>query len=309
MSITAVMRPITGTSKLQIKFRPDSRRLEQPPVHARARRRPEHLGTPKDPTLGERSDDVWNVIKQVVDLKAPGHLPLRGRSFRWIGAHDKVLGTTVRTSPSCYQPELRPDLQVKTIGVEAIPATPSADEYVGADPQRGATAAGPFQVQFTDGSVVKTHRVTNLRAARADPPALRRAARAPADAPTSTADPGDAVDDLQPRQQLARATCPARASGSRLHAAPREQRAATLNSAMKTDIHPEYVDAHVRCTCGNEFMTRSTKPEIHVEICSACHPFYTGQQKLVDTGGRVERFQRRVAKGRRAARPTTSASA
>ena len=64
---------------------------------------------------------------------------------------------------------------------------------------------------------------------------------------------------------------------------------------MKTDTHPEYVDAHVRCTCGNEFMTRSTKPEIHVEICSACHPFYTGKQKLVDTGGRVDRFQRRQA--------------
>jgi large subunit ribosomal protein L31 len=71
---------------------------------------------------------------------------------------------------------------------------------------------------------------------------------------------------------------------------------------MKAEIHPDYVEAHVRCTCGNEFTTRSTKPEIHVEICSACHPFYTGKQKLVDTGGRVERFQRRVAKGRRAAR-------
>jgi large subunit ribosomal protein L31 len=71
---------------------------------------------------------------------------------------------------------------------------------------------------------------------------------------------------------------------------------------MKTEIHPEYVDSHVTCTCGNDFMTRSTKPEIHVEICSACHPFYTGRQKLVDTGGRVERFQRRAAKGRRAAR-------
>jgi large subunit ribosomal protein L31 len=52
----------------------------------------------------------------------------------------------------------------------------------------------------------------------------------------------------------------------------------------------------VRCACGNEFETRSTKPEIHVEICSACHPFYTGKQKLVDTGGRVERFRRRAAK-------------
>src|SRR6266566_3371343 len=60
---------------------------------------------------------------------------------------------------------------------------------------------------------------------------------------------------------------------------------------MKEGIHPEYVEAHVRCTCGNEFTTRSTKPELHVEICSECHPFYTGRQKLVDTGGRVERFR------------------
>jgi large subunit ribosomal protein L31 len=58
---------------------------------------------------------------------------------------------------------------------------------------------------------------------------------------------------------------------------------------MKQGIHPEYVQAHVRCTCGNEFWTRSTKPELHVEICSNCHPFYTGRQKLVDTGGRRRR--------------------
>ena len=67
-------------------------------------------------------------------------------------------------------------------------------------------------------------------------------------------------------------------------------------SAMKTGIHPEYVSTHVRCSCGNEFETRSTQPEIHVEVCSACHPFYTGKQKLMDPGGRVERFQRRLEK-------------
>ncbi len=67
---------------------------------------------------------------------------------------------------------------------------------------------------------------------------------------------------------------------------------------MKTEIHPEYVVAQVRCTCGNEFTTRSTKSDLRVEICSNCHPFYTGRQKLIDTGGRVERFQRRVARGR-----------
>ena len=69
---------------------------------------------------------------------------------------------------------------------------------------------------------------------------------------------------------------------------------------MKTDIHPEYVTARVRCSCGNEFLTRSTKPEIRVEICSNCHPFYTGKQKLVDSGGRVERFQRKFARRQRA---------
>ena len=59
---------------------------------------------------------------------------------------------------------------------------------------------------------------------------------------------------------------------------------------MKKDIHPEYVDCTVTCTCGNTFQTRSTKPEIRVDICSACHPFFTGTQKLIDSGGRVQRF-------------------
>ncbi len=64
---------------------------------------------------------------------------------------------------------------------------------------------------------------------------------------------------------------------------------------MKTAIHPEYIESHVTCTCGNEFTTRSTTGEIRVEVCSNCHPFYTGRQKLMDTGGRVERFRKRAA--------------
>ena len=69
---------------------------------------------------------------------------------------------------------------------------------------------------------------------------------------------------------------------------------------MKPDIHPDYVETTVTCSCGNTFTTRSTARggTIHAEVCSNCHPFYTGRQKLMDTGGRVERFQRRVAKGR-----------
>ncbi len=66
---------------------------------------------------------------------------------------------------------------------------------------------------------------------------------------------------------------------------------------MKPETHPEYVVSKVHCACGNEFETRSTTPEIRVEICSSCHPFYTGKQKLVDTAGKVERFNRRYARG------------
>ena len=65
---------------------------------------------------------------------------------------------------------------------------------------------------------------------------------------------------------------------------------------MKKDIHPKYYDCTVICSCGNTFQTRSTKKELRVEICSSCHPFYTGKQKLVDSGGRVERFQKRLKK-------------
>ncbi|NDD63619.1 MAG: 50S ribosomal protein L31 [Acidobacteria bacterium] len=65
---------------------------------------------------------------------------------------------------------------------------------------------------------------------------------------------------------------------------------------MKENIHPNYVVCQVSCACGASWTTRSTKNEIQVEICSSCHPFFTGKQKLVDTAGRVERFQRKYGK-------------
>jgi large subunit ribosomal protein L31 len=64
---------------------------------------------------------------------------------------------------------------------------------------------------------------------------------------------------------------------------------------MRKDIHPKYLQTTVRCACGSEFATGSTKDKIRVEICSKCHPFFTGKQKLVDTAGRVERFRRKYA--------------
>jgi large subunit ribosomal protein L31 len=63
---------------------------------------------------------------------------------------------------------------------------------------------------------------------------------------------------------------------------------------MKAGIHPNYVDATVTCACGNTFVTRSTKPTLRTDLCNVCHPFYTGEQRIVDTAGQVERFMRRL---------------
>jgi large subunit ribosomal protein L31 len=74
---------------------------------------------------------------------------------------------------------------------------------------------------------------------------------------------------------------------------------------MKEKMHPELHDVKVHCACGNEFMTRSTKKELRVEICSNCHPFFTGKQRLMDTEGRVEKFNRKYAKKEVAVEETT----
>lgn len=66
---------------------------------------------------------------------------------------------------------------------------------------------------------------------------------------------------------------------------------------MKSGIHPDYVETNVTCGCGNTFTTRSTRPELKVDICNMCHPFYTGKLKYVDTAGRIEKFQTKFAAG------------
>ena len=78
---------------------------------------------------------------------------------------------------------------------------------------------------------------------------------------------------------------------------------------MKTGIHPEYVETTVHCACGNTFTTRSTKANMRVDLCSKCHPYFTGDQRLVDTGGQVERFMRRLNRGRSGTAETAEAAA
>jgi large subunit ribosomal protein L31 len=78
---------------------------------------------------------------------------------------------------------------------------------------------------------------------------------------------------------------------------------------VKEGIHPKYEEVEARCACGNTFKTRSTKPELHLEICSACHPFFTGRQKLIDTEGRVERFTKKFGAQTAAQRQTAAKAA
>lgn len=72
---------------------------------------------------------------------------------------------------------------------------------------------------------------------------------------------------------------------------------------MKSDIHPKYFDCKVSCGCGNKFQTRATVKELHIEICSVCHPFYTGVQKFVDSAGRVDRFKKRYGEAAAGVQP------
>lgn len=81
---------------------------------------------------------------------------------------------------------------------------------------------------------------------------------------------------------------------------------------MKPKIHPKYLDCKVTCGCGNQFQTRATVAELHVDICSACHPFYTGRQKFVDTAGRIEKFNKKFKgfdSGEGASAPAAGANA
>ena len=73
---------------------------------------------------------------------------------------------------------------------------------------------------------------------------------------------------------------------------------------MKNGIHPDYAKTVIRCACGNEIETGSTKSDIRIEICSQCHPFFTGKQKLVDTAGRIERFRKKYEKFQNQSKPT-----
>jgi CARDB len=206
VSVKAQMRPLQGTRKMQLRFQLlSSTRSRRATLVAGG-----DLGkwiTPSNPTLGQRPADQWIVNKQVVNLSAPATYRFKV-SFRWLGAHGRVLGSVVRQSAKCFQPELRPDLSVQAITVETIAGRPRLNRYVATIRNGGATAAGPFEILFTSGSsAVQTKNVAGLAAHSKIQRSFVGPACSSASPTTVTVDPNDQVDDFNRANNSLPAVC------------------------------------------------------------------------------------------------------
>jgi CARDB len=210
ISVTAVMRPLSGTAKMAMRFQ----LLRRRPLGARAVSLSGHelnsWITPMDPTLGQRGGDVWVVRHPVVDLLAPDRYRFRV-TFRWFGADGKVLGRAVRVSHNCAQPELRPDLTV--LGVTVVPLAGGVDRYRVVVRNIGKTAAQAFDVRLAIGAppdqqVPADQPVLQL-APRTNAAVHFRAPACTAGEPlTVSADPSGAVDDANRANNTLASTCP-----------------------------------------------------------------------------------------------------
>ena len=209
ISVWAWMRPMPGTRKLQERWVLLSKATpgaEFSPVAGT------NLGTwisPSDPTLGQRAGDIWKLHKVVSDLAAPAAYRLQA-TFRWLGAGDRVLGSTARTTSTCTEPELRPDLMVQAIAVQAIAHKPALNRYVATIVNGGATAAGPFVVSFAPGGglQVTNHSVSRLRAHSQIVVPFVGPACGTTSAPTVTVDPDGQVNDYNRANNQLTAVCP-----------------------------------------------------------------------------------------------------
>jgi hypothetical protein len=208
VSVEAVMRPVAGTKRMALRFVLLIRtRGEEQPTEVAGH----DLGnwvTPNDPTLGQRPGDVWNVEHPVIGLVAPASYRFRV-TFRWTGARARVLGTVVRETPACFQPELRPNLLVQSITVEPAPSA-SMNDYLTVIANTGATGAGPFEVLFSPGGglPVKMRTINRLRAHSKRALTFVGPACTVVTDPTVTVDPLHQVDDVDPANNSLTATCP-----------------------------------------------------------------------------------------------------
>jgi hypothetical protein len=209
VGVDAVMRPLPGTRKLAIRFE----LLQRAPGTAVQTVQGGDLGvwrTPTNPTLGRLPGDVWRLQKSVYNLDVPFTYQFRV-SFRWTGAHGKVLGTATRSSRTCRQRELRPDLTVKSIAISAVAVHPKRELYTAVVANQGLTGAGPFQVLFVpgDSSAPSTQTVSFLGAGRTRTLSFVGPLCNAASPPTVTADSASQVNDFDRANNQRAAACAA----------------------------------------------------------------------------------------------------
>jgi hypothetical protein len=210
ISITAVMRPLAHTQRLSLRFD----LLERP--HKRGPATAVHFGDlgtwiyPKNRTLGQRPGDVWIVHHPVAQLQfAPAYYRFKV-SFRWLGAHNRAIGTAVRYSATCFQPELRPDLQVVAIHIKPSPKNPNRDLYSAVVRNAGASSTGQsVQIEITDGSKSETRTVPALAAHAKTVVTFVGPLCNAQSPPTVTVDPNGLIDDFNRANNSLLATCPA----------------------------------------------------------------------------------------------------
>lgn len=219
VSIRAVMRPVAGTVKMEMRFELLTRSTPTAVFTGLQGGGLDSWISPADPTLGQRPGDVWIVSHPVADLPAPAFYRYRV-SFRWMGAGGVVLATRTRRSVDCYQPERRPDLLVSSVAVTALPDRPGMDQYVAAIENRGLTAAlGPFPVSFTPGAsatpgvnpVATTKTLMRLAAGATANVTFVGPACTASTAPTVVVDPSDTVGEYSysDNSLTVTPTCPA----------------------------------------------------------------------------------------------------
>jgi CARDB len=214
VSVQAVMRPLTGTETMQIRF-DLMRRTARGTAFTLVRGR--LLGSwisPQNPTLGQQPNDVWILTHPVVDLGAPATYHFRV-TFRWIGANGQRLASAVQTSANCYQPEQRADLLVRSLTATPSSSVPGYDTYTAVVANRGDTGAGPFPVVLSGaGSTPQTATVAWL----APRSSVRQQFVAPACTAgtnlAATVDPADTIDEYDFANNALTVGCPVAAATS-----------------------------------------------------------------------------------------------
>lgn len=208
LALTAVMRPVSGTESMAMMFDLE-RSTTRTGTFAIVRGRGLDVWVhPANPTLGQRAGDIWRLNQKVSNLSGSAYYRFRV-AFRWTGANHKPLATVSEFGPLCYQPELRPDLQVQSITVKPVSDDPSEDNYTALIVNRGRTGAGPFELELELPSAAPhSTTVPGLAAHAKRTEEIEAPACTPGSQVTMIADPSGAIDDYDRANATLAISCP-----------------------------------------------------------------------------------------------------